>query len=248
MITANDNIDIKTKGDNMIYKKVIEAIFLKRPNRFIAQVLIDGKEEIVHVKNTGRCKELLLPGARVILEDCSHNPNRKTKYSLIAVWKGDMLVNMDSQVPNAVIFDALKTNKIPEFQKLEFIKREVTFGDSRFDIYFESPMEKGFIEIKGVTLEDNGIAMFPDAPTTRGTKHVLEMIEAVREGYRGVILFLIQMKGPKLFRLNWQMDKEFSKAVKLANENGVEILAYDSIVRNNSISIDKPIEIDLITK
>ncbi len=148
------------------------------------------------MKNTGRCKELLLPGARVILEDCSHNPNRKTKYSLIAVWKGDMLVNMDSQVPNAVIFDALKTNKIPEFQKLEFIKREVTFGDSRFDIYFESPpMEKGFIEIKGVTLEDNGIAMFPDAPTTRGTKHVLEMIEAVREGYRGVILFLIQMKG-----------------------------------------------------
>ncbi len=248
MITANDNIDIKTKGDNMIYKKVIEAIFLKRPNRFIAQVLIDGKEEIVHVKNTGRCKELLLPGARVILEDCSHNPNRKTKYSLIAVWKGDMLVNMDSQVPNAVIFDALKTNKIPEFQKLEFIKREVTFGDSRFDIYFESPMEKGFIEIKGVTLEDNGIAMFPDAPTTRGTKHVLEMIEAVREGYRGVILFLIQMKGPKLFRLNWQMDKEFSKAVNLASKNGVEILAYDSIVRNNSISIDKPIEIDLITK
>ncbi len=248
MITANDNIDIKTKGDNMIYKKVIEAIFLKRPNRFIAQVLIDGKEEIVHVKNTGRCKELLLSGARVILEDCSHNPNRKTKYSLIAVWKGDMLVNMDSQVPNAVIFDALKTNKIPEFQKLEFIKREVTFGDSRFDIYFESPMEKGFIEIKGVTLEDNGIAMFPDAPTTRGTKHVLEMIEAVREGYRGVILFLIQMKGPKLFRLNWQMDKEFSKAVNLASKNGVEILAYDSIVRNNSISIDKPIEIDLITK
>lgn len=248
MITANDNIDIKTKGDNMIYKKVIEAIFLKRPNRFIAQVLIDGKEEIVHVKNTGRCKELLLPGARVILEDCSHNPNRKTKYSLIAVWKGDMLVNMDSQVPNAVIFDALKTNKIPEFQKLEFIKREVTFGDSRFDIYFESPMEKGFIEIKGVTLEDNGIAMFPDAPTTRGTKHVLEMIEAVREGYRGVILFLIQMKGPNLFRLNWQMDKEFSKAVNLASKNGVEILAYDSIVRNNSISIDKPIEIDLITK
>ena len=159
-----------------------------------------------------------------------------------------MLVNMDSQVPNAVIFDALKTNKIPEFQKLEFIKREVTFGDSRFDIYFESPMEKGFIEIKGVTLEDNGIAMFPDAPTTRGTKHVLEMIEAVREGYRGVILFLIQMKGPKLFRLNWQMDKEFSKAVNLASKNGVEILAYDSIVRNNSISIDKPIEIDLITK
>ena len=248
MITANDNIDIKTKGDNMIYKKVIEAIFLKRPNRFIAQVLIDGKEEIVHVKNTGRCKELLLSGARVILEDCSHNPNRKTKYSLIAVWKGDMLVNMDSQVPNAVIFDALKTNKIPEFQKLEFIKREVTFGDSRFDIYFESPMEKGFIEIKGVTLEDNGIAMFPDAPTTRGTKHVLEMIEAVREGYRGVILFLIQMNGPKLFRLNWQMDKEFSKAVNLASKNGVEILAYDSIVRNNSISIDKPIEIDLITK
>ena len=168
----------------MKYEKVIEAIFLKRPNRFIAHVLINGKEEIVHVRNTGRCEELLIPGARVILEDCSHNKNRKTKFSLIAVWKGHMLVNMDSQIPNAAVFKAIKENRIVCLENLKHMKREVTFGNSRFDIYFESEKEKGFIEIKGVTLEDNKIAMFPDAPTKRGTKHVLEMIEIGRASCR----------------------------------------------------------------
>lgn len=229
----------------MEYKKVIEGTFLKRPNRFIAQVIISGKEETVHVKNTGRCKELLLPGAKVILEDCSNNPNRKTKYSLIAVWKENMLVNMDSQVPNKVVFDAINENKVENLKNLTHLKREVTFGNSRFDMYFESKNEKGFIEVKGVTLENEEISMFPDAPTERGTKHVLEMIEAVNQGYRGIIFFLIQMKGPQVFRLNWEMDKLFSEAVKLASENGVEIIAYDSIVNNNGIYIDKPIEIDL---
>ncbi|MBU5311161.1 DNA/RNA nuclease SfsA [Tissierella carlieri] len=232
----------------MKYKKIIEGVFLKRPNRFIAQVLINGKEETVHVKNTGRCKELLLPGARVILEDCTHNPNRKTKYSLISVWKENMLVNIDSQVPNSVIFQALKENKINGFESLISLKREVTFGNSRYDIYFESKDQKGFIEVKGATLENNYISMFPDAPTERGTKHALEMIEAIKQGYRGIILFLIQMKGPTIFRLNWQMDSKFSEAVKLASENGVEILAYDSIVKANSIEIGGPIEIDLNTK
>lgn len=229
----------------MRYKKVKEAIFLKRPNRFIAHVMIDGKEEIVHVKNTGRCKELLIPGAKVILEDCSSNPNRKTKYSLIAVWKDDMLVNMDSQVPNRVVFDALNSNKIESITDLTYSKREVTFGNSRYDIYFEKEDEKGFIEVKGVTLENNRISMFPDAPTERGAKHVLEMIEAVKEGYRGIIFFLIQMKGPEEFRLNWEMDSKFSNAVKLANENGVEILAYDSIVDQDSIEIGNPIKVSL---
>lgn len=229
----------------MKYNKTLEGIFLKRPNRFIAQVLIDGKEETVHVKNTGRCKELLVPGVKVILEDCSYNPGRKTRYSLIAVWKGDMLVNMDSQVPNAVVFEALKEGKIRGFEDISYLKREVTFGKSRYDIYFESKNQKGFIEIKGVTLESNDISMFPDAPTERGAKHVLEMIEAVKQGYRGILFFLIQMKGPRAFRLNWQMDRVFSEAVKLASENGVEILAYDSVILDNSIIIDKPVKIEI---
>lgn len=232
----------------MEYKKVIEGVFLKRPNRFIAQVIINGEEETVHVKNTGRCRELLVPGAKVILEDCSHNLNRKTRYSLIAVWKDNVLVNMDSQVPNKVVFDAINENKIKGFENLDLLKREVTFGNSRFDMYFENEDEKGFIEVKGVTLENGGISMFPDAPTERGTKHVLEMIEAVKEGYKGAIFFLIQMKGPEEFRLNWEMDKKFSEAIKLASENGVSIIAYDSIVKENGIYINKPIKIDLLTK
>lgn len=229
----------------MIYEKIIEGIFLERPNRFIAKVLIDNEVETVHVKNTGRCRELLISGAMVILEDCSSNPNRKTKYSLIAVYKGGMLVNMDSQVPNAVVFEGLKDNKINGFVDLTYIKREVTFRNSRYDIYFEKENEKGFIEVKGVTLENGGLAMFPDAPTERGAKHVLEMIEAVNVGYRGAILFLIQMKGPKLFKPNWTMDKGFSEAIKLASVNGVEILVYDSIVTDNSIIISSPIDYDL---
>ncbi len=229
----------------MKYNKIVEGIFIKRPNRFIAQVTIDGKEEIAHVKNTGRCKELLIPGTKVILENCSHNLNRKTKYSLIAVWKDNILVNIDSQVPNTVVFQALKENKIPELAGSINLKREVNFKNSRFDIYFESKEQKGFIEVKGVTLENNSISMFPDAPTERGTKHAIEMVEAVKEGYMGIIFFLIQMKGPKLFKLNWKMDENFSKAVKFASENGVHILAYDSIVAENSIILDKPIKIDL---
>lgn len=228
----------------MKYEKVIEGIFLKRPNRFIAHVLVNGVEEIVHVRNTGRCRELLIPNAKVILEDCSHNLNRKTKYSLIAVWKDNMLVNMDSQIPNASVFKAINENRIAGLENLTHIKREVTFGNSRFDIYFESPTEKGFIEVKGVTLEDNNIAMFPDAPTERGSKHVLEMIEVVKLGYRGIIFFLLQMKGPNIFRPNYEMDKAFSDALKLASENGVEILVYDSIIKSDEIIVDKLVNLD----
>ena len=229
----------------MKYSKTIEGIFLKRPNRFIAQVLINGVEETVHVRNTGRCREILLAGAKVVLEDCSNNPNRKTKYSLIAVWKGDMLINMDSQVPNAVVFEALSENKIQGYENLTYIKREVSFENSRYDIYYEKDNQKGFIEIKGVTLENNHIANFPDAPTERGSKHVLEMIEAIKQGYSGAIFFLIQMKGPISFRPNWKMDKNFSDAIKTAHENGVDILIYDSIVSNDEIYIGHPISIDL---
>lgn len=229
----------------MIYKKVLAATFIKRPNRFLAHVLIDGKEEIVHVKNTGRCRELLVPGARVILEDCSHRPNRKTSYSLIAVWKRDMLVNMDSQVPNLVVYQALEEGKVLGLDHITSLRREVTYKNSRFDIYFEGEKDKGFMEIKGVTLEDEGIARFPDAPTARGRKHIEEMVDAVAEGYRGIIFFLIQMKGPRKFYPNWEMDQDFSQALKDASEKGVEIMAYDSIVGENSIILDKSVEISI---
>jgi len=229
----------------MEYNKVVEGIFKKRPNRFIAQVIIDGKEETVHVKNTGRCKELLIPNAKVILEDCSHNLNRKTKYSLVAVWKDNMLVNMDSQAPNKIVFEGISDGMIKDFKDYTHLEKEVTFGSSRFDIYFETENSKGFIEVKGVTLENDGISMFPDAPTERGTKHALEMVEAVRQGYKGAIFFLIQMKGPKVFKLSWKMDSAFSEAVKYASENGVEILAYDSIVEDNGMYLGGSVEIDL---
>ena len=232
----------------MKYKKVVEGIFLKRPNRFIAQVLIDGQEETVHVKNTGRCRELLIPGVKVLLEDGRDNPNRKTKHSLISVWKGDMLINMDSQAPNAAACTAIKENRVKEIQSLTHLKREVTFGKSRFDLYFETlnngTLQKGFIEVKGVTLENEGICMFPDAPTERGTKHVLEMVEAVKQGYRGILLFVIQMKGPNLFKLNWEMDRAFSQAVQFASENGVEVLAYDAVIEKDEIILGDRVDID----
>lgn len=228
----------------MEYNNTTNAIFLKRPNRFIAIVIIDGEEEIVHVKNTGRCKELLIEGAKVILEK-SDNPNRKTKYSLIAVYKGDVLINMDSQVPNAVVAEALRDGKILEIGEVSFIKREVTFSNSRFDIYYEKEHKKGFIEVKGVTLERDGVALFPDAPTIRGSRHVYEMIKAKENGYEANFLFLIQMVDVEYFTSNSEMDNEFAKALRLAKEKDVNIMAYDSVVRENSIYIGKRIEIQL---
>ena len=168
----------------MKYTPIKSAVFISRPNRFISHVLIDGKDEIVHVKNTGRCREILQEGISVILEEAS-NANRKTKYSLIAAYKGDVLINIDSQVPNMVVYEAIKDEKLKEFQKITKLSREVTFGNSRFDLYYECGEQKGFIEVKGVTLETDGVAMFPDAPTERGSKHVYEMIKAVEQGYAG---------------------------------------------------------------
>ena len=152
---------------------------------------------------------------------------------------------MDSQIPNKVVFDALNEGVVSSFPNLSKLKRESTFKNSRFDLFFENGREKGFIEVKGVTLEKDGIAMFPDAPTGRGRKHVLEMIDAVKEGYSGAIFFLVQMKGPHIFKLNSEMDPEFSEAVKLAYKNGVDIIAYDSIVSTNDIVIGDKLEVDL---
>lgn len=228
----------------MKYHNVVHARFGKRLNRFIAEVNINGMNQQVHIKNTGRLKELLKTNVDVLMER-STNPNRKTKFSLIAVEKDGRWVNIDSQAPNLVAFEALKAGKIMQVGLPDTVKREVTFGQSRFDLYFEKDDRKGFMEVKGVTLEKDGVAMFPDAPTSRGTKHVLEMIKAVQEGYIGMILFVIQMKDCRSFSPYWKMDRAFAKALQKASEEGVKILAYDSIVYEDKIVIDQPIPVYL---
>lgn len=230
----------------MKYSNIKAATFLNRPNRFIAHVAIDGRKEIVHVKNTGRLKEILKEGASVILEEGT-NPARKTKFSLIAAYKGNTLINIDSQIPNSVVFEGIMNEKIKEIPKTTKLSREVCYGNSRFDLYFESNEKKGFIEVKGVTLEAEGVAMFPDAPTERGCKHVCEMIHAVEEGYLGYIIFLIQMKGIRYFTPNAGHDPEFTKALKLAHEKGVVLLAYDAEIHENEITIGAPVKISLET-
>ncbi len=202
----------------MNYKNIISGKFIKRPNRFIAEVVVDGKAEVVHVKNTGRCKELLLPNAMVFLE-VSDNPARKTKYDLIAVYKEGLgLVNIDSQAPNKVVYEWLKT------QGYSYIKPEFTYGKSRFDFYMEKNNEKYLLEVKGCTLEIDGVGYFPDAPTERGVKHLKELIRAKKEGYNCAIAFVIQMEGIEEVLPNGKTHPEFLKTFNEAKENGVEVL------------------------
>lgn len=223
----------------MRYSEIVEAVFISRPNRFIAEVLVGGKQESVHVKNTGRCREILVKGTKVYLEKSS-NPKRKTNYSLISAYKGQTLINIDSQAPNQVVFEAMKENRIRGFEDLSLMVRERTFGNSRFDLYYKrNNGKKGFIEVKGVTLEMEGLAMFPDAPTERGTKHIEEMVNAVAEGYEGNIFFLIQMAQFKNFRPNIDMDPKFSNSLRKAHESGVKILVYNAYVTKDEIILGK---------
>lgn len=226
----------------MNYTNIKAAKFLKRPNRFVAQVLIDNQVETVHVKNTGRCREILTEGTQLILE-ASDNVKRKTKYSVIAAYKGEMLINIDSQVPNAVVYEGILDGKIKELPLVHSLKREVFYGNSRFDLYFEAEGKKGFLEVKGVTLEQDGVALFPDAPTERGTKHIKEMIKAVEEGYEGYIFFLIQMKPVTYFTPFVIRDPKFAEALLLAQKRGVKVLAYDCIVKEDGIFLDAPVEV-----
>lgn len=227
----------------MKYKNIVKGKFISRPNRFIAKVLIDGREETVHVKNTGRCKELLVQGTAVYLE-VSDNPDRKTKYDLIAVMKnGEKVINMDSQVVNSIVSDWLKKGNI--FTENAVIRREVTYGNSRFDIFVEDGQRKAFVEVKGVTLEENGEVRFPDAPTARGVKHINELMKCIDEGYEAYILFVIQMKGVSYFTPNDLTHKEFGDTLRRASKKGVRIIAVDCIVSSDSIEIDSEVEVRL---
>jgi sugar fermentation stimulation protein A len=231
----------------MKYNKITKGRFISRPNRFIADVEIEGKREIVHVKNTGRCRELLLEGARVWLYD-SENPQRKTRYDLIAVekeraGKEPVLINIDSQIPNSAAAEWLPVSKL--FSDKAHIRREVTFGASRFDFYIEDGIRRAFLEVKGVTLERDGVVLFPDAPTERGVKHIDELVSCLDEGYEAYILFVVQMKEVEVFRPNDEMHKAFGDALRRAASRGVKVIAMDCIVTPDSMMIDKPIKVEL---
>lgn len=231
----------------MRYSNVVQATFLRRPNRFVAFVLLDGVETVVHVKNTGRCGELLVPGATVFLA-VSDNPLRKTKYDLIAVekqrhGKEALLVNMDSQVPNEVTAEWLPECGL--FSGNAVIRREVSWGKSRFDFYIEDGSRKCFLEVKGCTLEHDGIASFPDAPTERGLKHIHELTKCISSGYEAYVLFVIQMKEMSVFRPNELHDPAFSNALRQAVALGVKIIAMDCVVTPDTVKIDKTVAVDI---
>lgn len=231
----------------MKYTSVIQGIFLSRPNRFIAEVEIDGKREIVHVKNTGRCRELLLPGCTVFLSR-SENLERKTKYDLIAVEKQlpngqALLINMDSAAPNLAVDEWLKQGGL--FPGGALVRREVFYGNSRFDFYLEHEDRRAFLEVKGVTLEEKGIARFPDAPTKRGVKHLQELAACVEDGYEAYVVFVVQMKGVSAFTPNDTTHPAFGEALRQATRKGVTALAMDCQITKESMVIDSPVPIIL---
>lgn len=218
----------------MIYNRMVPGTFLERPNRFIAYVEIEGRKETVHVKNTGRCAELLQTGVRVYLQE-SENPGRKTKWDLIAVEKGSRMVNMDSQIPNKVVKEWLEAGHL--FENITRIQPEFTYGNSRFDLYVEADGKQIFIEVKGVTLEQDGVVRFPDAPSDRAVKHVEELKAAVKEGYEAYVFFVIQMKDVRYFTPNMDTHPAFGEALRDAARAGVHVLAYDCEVSSDRIAI-----------
>ena len=225
----------------MRYKEMIPGKFLSRPNRFIAHVEIDEKAEICHVKNTGRCRELLIPGCTVWCEK-AQNPARKTAYDLVCVEKGSRLINMDSQAPNAAVKEWLLGGGLG---KLENLKPESTFGSSRFDFSFVKDSKPCFLEVKGVTLENDGVCAFPDAPTARGVKHLKELTSLAQSGLTAYVLFVIQMENVKYLHPNDATDPAFGKALREAFNAGVHLLALDCKVTPNTMTLNKPVEIKL---
>ena len=226
----------------MQYHSIKKGIFHARPNRFIAHVEVDGAMEVVHVKNTGRCRELLVPGAVVYLEE-GRNPARKTKYDLIAVEKGDLLVNMDAQAPNKVFQEWAEAGGF--LPGLTLLRPETTWGSSRFDFYWEAGERRGFVEVKGVTLEDEGHARFPDAPTERGVKHLEELIRCQEEGYEAAVCFVIQMVGMKDFAPNDVTHPAFGVALRKAAAAGVRVLAQECMVTPETLTMAGPVTVRL---
>ena len=228
----------------MYYDKIKEGRFIRRPNRFIAHVEIDGVEQVVHVKNTGRCRELLVPGAVVWLQQAD-NPARKTPFDLVAVRKGNRLINMDAQAPNQVFREWAEAGKF--CRGLLALRPEFTYGGSRFDFRLETEEGIHFVEVKGVTLEEEGIAMFPDAPTERGVKHLRELQAAVAAGYKATAFFVIQMEEVRCFCPNERTHPEFGQALREAREAGVDIQAWTCRTAPDSLEIWQPVEVVLQT-
>ena len=235
----------------MTYQDIHPARFIARPNRFIARVELDGREETVHVKNTGRCKELLLPGCTVYLER-SANSQRKTKYDLVAVEKArpgrpPLLINMDSQAPNRVFGEWLAAGQGADLglPKPSLIRPETTWGNSRFDFYWEEAGRKGFVEVKGCTLEEDGLALFPDAPTERGVKHLRELISCCQAGYEAAVCVVVQMEGMIAFSPNDRTHPEFGAALREAARAGVKVLAVECAVAPDRLFMTGPIPVRL---
>ena len=226
----------------MQYSDIHKAVFLERPNRFIAHCTVDGMLETVHVKNTGRCRELLVPGATVYLEKSS-NPNRKTAYDLVTVETPFGLVNMDAAAPNQVAGELLRAGAILSSPTL--VRPEVRFGASRLDFYAENDQQRLFVEVKGVTLRQGAWAVFPDAPTVRGTKHMGELVQAVAQGYRAMALLIVHMGGCTAFRPNRETDPAFCRALRDARAAGVEVRAVDCRVTPNTVTANRELPVDL---
>ncbi|WP_302211715.1 DNA/RNA nuclease SfsA [uncultured Ruminococcus sp.] len=226
----------------MRYTNIHKGTFISRPNRFIANVMIDGREEVCHVKNTGRCRELLVEGCTVWLEH-SDSESRKTAFDLVAVEKGHRLINMDSQAPNKAVVEWLREKK--PFGEGFCVYPERKYGNSRFDFYMESQDRKIFMEVKGCTLEKDGVVLFPDAPTLRGVKHIRELSRCLDEGYEAYIMILVQMSDVKYFTPNYDTHPEFGEALEKAAQKGVKILCYDCDVTPDSMTVGKPVEVKL---
>lgn len=228
----------------MNYDAIVPGRFLARPNRFIAHVEFDGEQVIAHVKNTGRCRELLIPGTTVYLQDWGEeHPGRKTRYDLVAVEKGKLLINMDSQAPNKVFAEWARSGRFVD--GLTLLRPEVKWGNSRFDFAWEAGGRRGFTEVKGVTLEDGGRARFPDAPTQRGVKHLEELILAKQEGYEAAVCFVLQMEGMRCFSPNDETHPAFGAALRRAAEAGVRLLAMECHVTPETLKITKNVPIHL---
>jgi len=224
------------------YANVSRGFFIRRINRFVAEVEANGRIERVHVKNTGRCKELLIPGATVYLNEAA-NPNRATKYDLVAVEKGDRLVNVDSGAPNIVFREFLQSGEY--LGDVTVVRSEAKYGASRFDFYVEAGKRRIFIEVKGVTLEENGAVLFPDAPTQRGVKHLDELVNSIRDGYDARVVFVVQMSGVQYFTPNRRMHPAFGDALVRAGNAGVTVEAYDCVVTPDSMTIGRAVEVRL---